>query len=71
LKEKYKGERILKNKSNPLDFIGIKEKLEKKKKYWGTNFSTIEFEGGITKMGSLYYKLHINLQGSLSAQEAN
>jgi hypothetical protein len=35
LKEKYKGERILKNKSNPLDFIGIKEKLEKKKKIVG------------------------------------
>jgi calcineurin-like phosphoesterase len=35
LKEKYKGERILKNKSNPLDFIGIKEKLEKKKKNSG------------------------------------
>jgi hypothetical protein len=25
-----------------LDFIGIKEKLEKKKKNWGTNFSTTE-----------------------------
>jgi hypothetical protein len=60
LKEKYKG----------LGFHRHKRKTWKEKKNWGTNFSTTEFEGGVTKMGSLYYKLHINLQGSLLTQEA-